>query len=184
MRVSKEKAAENRERILNAAAALMREHGISGVGVDALSEAAGLTHGGLYSRFGSKDRLMAEALQQALDGNASVSAAARDFKSYVNGYLSPRHRDTPGEGCALAALGAEIARSSPAARKSFTDGLRRLVEAVAQLMQRNSKAAKTDDALATLSTLVGALTLARAVDDPQLSDRILAAARRSLLSPR
>lgn len=180
MRVSKEQAAQNREKILRAAAMLIRERGISGVGVDALTEAAGLTHGSVYSQFGSKDRLAAEAVRFALDENAAAPGSAPDLKGYVNRYLSAPHRDTPGKGCALAALGAEMPRSSEAVRSSFTAGLRRMVEGVSDLMGGSSKRRRTDEALATLSTMVGALVLARAVDDLELSERILDASRKAL----
>src|SRR5690349_714182 len=117
MRVSKEKAAENRTRILTEAARLFRERGLSGVGVDALTEAAGLTYGSLYSQFGSKERLAAEALAHALASSpahrvseSEESALAR----FVSRYLSARHRDAPGHGCALAALGGEVPRQGPA----------------------------------------------------------------------
>jgi TetR/AcrR family transcriptional repressor of nem operon len=182
MRVSKEQAAENRSKILHAAAKLIRERGIAGVGVDALTEAAGLTHGSVYSRFGSKDSLAAEAVQLALQETASKPTQAADLKTYVSGYLSARHRDAPGKGCALAALGAEIPRSSVAVRSNFTAGLRRMVESVSNLIGSGSKRRRTDEAIATVAAMVGALVLARAVDDPELSDRILAACRHSLSS--
>src|SRR5690348_8595427 len=123
MRVSKEKAAENRDRILTEAARLFRERGLSGVGVDALAGAAGLTHGSLYSQFGSKERLAAEALSHALAGNSAKVEAARSLAGYVERYLSTEHRDGPGGGCALAALGGEVPRQGPAVRQSFTQGL-------------------------------------------------------------
>ena len=179
MRVSKEKAAENCERILRAAAELIRERGISGVGVDALTEAAGLTHGSVYSQFGSKDRLAAEALSLALSKSGSKYETL-DLSAYVTQYLSPRHRDAPGHGCALAALGCEIPRQSVAVRKSFTQGLRAMVDRISSLIRTGSPRRRTDEALATVATLVGALVLARAVDDPELSDRILEASRRRL----
>ena len=93
MRVSKERAAENRERIVTAAARLFRERGLSGVGVDALTQAAGLTHGSLYSQFGSKERLAAEALSHALAKTARRLGKARTLDEYVSRYLTPEHRD-------------------------------------------------------------------------------------------
>src|ERR1700747_3777571 len=98
MRVSKEQATENRERILKAASRLMREGGISGAGVDALTEAAGMTHGSLYSQFGSKERLVEEALEYALAVSGKATAEARTLDRYISGYLSPEHRDKPGQG--------------------------------------------------------------------------------------
>ena len=187
MRVTKEKAAENRARILAAAARLFRERGLSGVGVDALGEAAGMTHGSLYSQFGSKESLAAEALTQALArsaGKAVLEDAAPGegaLRGFVARYLSARHRDEPGQGCALAALGCEIPRQPPAVRRAFTEGLRATVGRIARLLPKGRRQAQEDEALAVMASLVGALVLARAVDDPALSERILAAARDRLM---
>ena len=126
MRVSKRQATENRERILIAASRLLRERGISGAGVDALTEAAGMTHGSLYSQFGSKDRLVEEALTHAL----TKGQAPRDrptLRSYVAGYLSREHRDASGQGCPLAALCCEMPRQSDGVRERFTEGLRGMI---------------------------------------------------------
>jgi TetR/AcrR family transcriptional regulator, transcriptional repressor for nem operon len=183
MRVTKEKAAENRARILTAAARLFRERGLSGVGVDALGEAAGMTHGSLYSRFGSKERLAAEALAEALArsaGKAALEGAAPGtgaLRGFIAHYLSARYRDEPGQGCALAALGCEIPRQPPAVRRAFAEGLRATVGRIARLLPEGRRQARADEALVVTATLVGALVLARAVDDPALSERILAAAR-------
>src|SRR3954447_14441702 len=114
MRVSKEQAAKNRERILDAASRLMRARGISGVGVDALTEAAGLTHGSLYSQFGSKERLAAEALHHALSTSSARMGDAETLDDYVARYLSSDHRDRRGDGCAMAALAGEIPRQGVA----------------------------------------------------------------------
>src|SRR4051794_18517702 len=114
MRVSKERAAANRARILAETARLIRESGIAGVGVDALTKAAGLTHGSLYSQFGSKERLVEAALAQALDAGGEKTrqelAAGGSLATIAKRYLSPAHRDTPGNGCAIAAIGPEAAR--------------------------------------------------------------------------
>lgn len=177
MRVSREKAAENRERILDEAARLFRERGLAGVGVDALADAAGLTHGGLYSQFGSKERLAAAALEHALAGSAARMGRARSVADYAARYLSPAHRDAPGGGCALAALGCEVPRQGGAIRAAFTAGVRRMVDRLSALLPGDADGAREKDALAAAATLVGALVLARAVDDPVLSDRIMAAAR-------
>lgn len=182
MRVSKEKAAENRTRILTQAARLFRERGLSGVGVDALTDAAGLTHGSLYSQFGSKERLAAEALAQALASSPVYRVCEPDpaalggaLDQFVSGYLSPRHRDAPGTGCALAALGCEIPRQGPTVRQAFTEGLRAMAARVSTLLPRRAGQTREHEALAVVAALVGGLILARAVDDPALSDRILAA---------
>jgi len=123
MRVSKEKAAENRERILNAASRLIRERGISGAGVDALTEAAGMTHGSLYSQFGSKERLVEEALGYAIAASGKTTAGAPTLDRYISGYLASEHRDQPGQGCPMAALVCEMPRQGPGVRGTFTAGL-------------------------------------------------------------
>ena len=178
MRVSKERAAENRERIVSAAAKLFRERGLSGVGVDALTEAAGLTHGSLYSHFGSKDRLAAEALNHALNLNAARMDDATTLDDYTARYLSQAHRDLPGDGCVMAALAGEIPRQGAAIRQSFTHALRGFMRRIARLKPGARKS--DDEALAIIATMVGALTLARAVDDPDLSIRLLEAARKHI----
>jgi len=178
MRVTKEKAAENRERILKAASRLIRERGISGAGVDALTEAAGMTHGSLYSQFGSKERLVEEALESAIavSGKTTAEAATRD--RYVSGYLSSEHRDKPGQGCPLAALVCEMPRQSSGVREKFTVGLRGMIRQLTGRMGAGLKQQQRDEqALATLASLVGALVLARAVNDPKLSDNILRATK-------
>ncbi len=179
MRVSREQAAANRDRILQAAARLIRERGIAAVGVDALAQAAGMTHGSVYSQFGSKDRLVAEALRHAMASSTERTAGRQDLGSFVEGYLSPRHRDAPGKGCAIAALGGEIGQQSDAARASFTEGLRGMIDRLAAL-QPEAAGDQRQAALAAAATLVGALMLSRAVDDPGLSDEILAAGRQAL----
>lgn len=186
MRVTKEKAAENRARIVTAAARLFRERGLSGAGVDALGEAAGMTHGSLYSQFGSKERLAAEALAEALASSAGkaaledVAPGSGALNGFIARYLSAGHRDEPGQGCALAALGCEIPRQPPAVRRAFTEGLRATAGRIARLLPEGRRQAQEDETLAVMATLVGALVLARAVDDPALSERILAAAKDDL----
>lgn len=184
MRVSKEKAAENREKILTAAARLMRERGIARVGVEELSTAAGMTQGSLYSQFGSKDALAAEAVRFALDINAENAERAQDLKTYLDGYLSDAHRNRPGKGCVLAALGGEMPQCSPAVRSGYTTGLRRMVDRISELIRTGQKRRREDEALVTVATMVGALILSRAVDDPEFSGRILEVSRQSLTKSR
>src|SRR5690348_15467569 len=118
MRVSKQQAAENRERIVTAAARLIRERGISGAGVDALTEAAGMTHGSLYSQFGSKERLVEEALGYAIAASGKTTAGAASLDRYISGYLACEHRDQPGQGCPLAALVCEMSRQGTCVRET------------------------------------------------------------------
>jgi TetR/AcrR family transcriptional repressor of nem operon len=181
MRVTKEKAAENRERILKAASRLMRERGISSVGVDALTEAAGMTHGSLYSQFGSKERLVEEAVAHAIATKGQEVPEAFALSDYVSEYLSTAHRDAPGTGCPFAALGCEVPRQSRGVRERFTAGVRGMIGLLSGRMGSGLKQRQREEkALATVASLVGALVLARAVNDPKLSDDILRATKKRL----
>jgi TetR/AcrR family transcriptional repressor of nem operon len=182
MRVSKEQAAKNRERILKAAAHLMRERGISSVGVDALTEAAGMTHGSLYSQFGSKERLVEEAVAYAIAAKGQEVPEVFALSDYVSKYLSAAHRDGPGSGCPLAALCCEMSRQSQGVRDRFTAGVRGMIGLLSGRMDSGRKQRQRDEeALATIASLVGALVLARAVNDPKLSDDILRTTRKWLV---
>lgn len=180
MRVTKEKAAENRARILNAASRLFREHGVSGVGVDALTGAAGMTHGSLYSQFGSKERLADEALAHALRASSARMGDAKTLEDYVARYLAPEHCEGRADGCAIAALAGEMPRHHGAIRGRFTLAIRAFSKRLQDLMPARHDA--EDRALASVATMVGALTLARAVDDEALAEQLLAAARRQITS--
>jgi TetR/AcrR family transcriptional repressor of nem operon len=176
MKVSREQVAEHRERILDSAAKLFREHGLDGIGVADLMKSAGLTHGGFYGHFASKEELMALACARALEHSVE-KWRARSLSELVRSYLSTRHRDNPGAGCALATLAGDVSRQGALVRRAVTGGLRSLVEVLAQKVPGKTAAAKRRKALAMYSTMVGALLLARAVDDPKLSEEILQAAR-------
>lgn len=181
MRVSKVQAAENRERILKEAARLIRERGISGTGVDALTEAAGMTHGSLYSQFGSKERLIEGALDYAIAAKGQEVPQVFALSNYVSEYLSQRHRDMPGSGCPLAALCSEMPRQSKSVRERFTAGVRGIVSQLGgQMDSRLTPRQRNDKALATIASLVGALVLARAVNDPKFSDDMLRATKNQL----
>lgn len=182
MRVSKEQAAKNRERILKAAARLMRERGISSVGVDALTEAAGMTHGSLYSQFGSKERLVEEAVAYAIAAKGREVPEVFALSDYVSEYLSAAHRDGPGSGCPFAALCCEMSRQSQGVRDRFTAGVRGMIGLLSGRMDSGLKQRQRDEeARATIASLVGALVLARAVNDPKLSDDILRTTRKRLV---
>jgi TetR/AcrR family transcriptional regulator, transcriptional repressor for nem operon len=181
MKVSKEKAAENREMILDAAARLFREKGLSEVGVGTLSEAAGLTHGSVYSQFGSKEKLMTEAMKYAFGKNAARATEMPSLVETLDYYLSAAHRDRLGRGCMIAALGCEMPRQSRSVRKTFTDGLQRNLARISAKLSKREKRSREDDAIALFAAMVGTLVLARAVDDSQFSDRILAASHKRLL---
>jgi TetR/AcrR family transcriptional regulator, transcriptional repressor for nem operon len=179
MRVSRQKAAENRQRIVDAAARLFRDGGFDGVGVDAIMKKADLTHGGFYGHFASKDALMAEAMAHALDRSTAWQQRLGRLAELVAGYLSDHHRADRANGCAVAALGADVARQGPALRKTVTAGVRQQIDRIVSLLKRGTPAARRRRAIATYAGMVGALMLARAVDDPVLAREILSAARQA-----
>lgn len=184
MKVSREQFAENRERILDVAGTLFREKGFDGIGIADIMKAAGMTHGGFYRHFASKDDLIDQASQKALTrgagywdrtigGDDSPHAA---LTRLLQMYLSEAHRDASGKGCSIAALGADAARQNGAIRKTFERGLESLVDKLTALMPGRTRALRRRKALASFSQMMGALVLSRAVDDPALSKEILSAA--------
>ena len=188
MRGSREQAAENREKILRIAASMYREKGFDGIGIADLMKAAGLTHGGFYGHFSSKEDLMAQACTHAVDelladGQARRAKSGGDsFVTFVEYYLSLNHRDNSGNGCLMAALGADAARQSPKVRNAFTDNAKRLLAGMMELLKgRVDEAQVHEKALVTLATLVGAQVIARAVNDEQLSQDVLRGVAASLL---
>ena len=186
MKVSREQAAQHRERILDAAAQRFRERGFEGIGVADLMKEAGLTHGGFFGHFSSKEDLIAEASARALAqslarwGKMADRAKGDPLSALAGAYLTSRHRDDPGAGCLLAALGPDVSRQGQAVRRSVSGYVRSAVDLVAKLVPGKSKAARRQKAISTWSTLVGAMVIARAVDDPALSQEILDAGRASV----
>ena len=176
MRVSREQAAENRTKIVDVASRLFREKGFDGVGLDEIMREAGLTHGGFYRHFASKDDLAAEALAKALVRGTEKLSPFTDLNGYVSAYLSDIHCADRRDGCGLAALGSDVAREGTGVRRALTDYVAARLGWIARLFGGSARV-KRKRAIATLSGLVGALTLARAVDDPALSKEILVAAR-------
>ncbi len=181
MRVSKQAAAENRQRILDAASKLFREHGIDAAGVDAIADAAGLTHGAFYSQFGSKEAVVTDALRLALDEardewtrQASGTDKRRALEKIIDGYLSPRHRNALGKGCPVAALGADISRQPKRVRAVFTKSFEEGLAVLTDLVPGKAPSRRHDLAIQLYSAMVGALILARAVSDDSLSRQILA----------
>ncbi len=173
------RGAASRARILEVAGRLFRERGFDAVGVDAVMREAGLTHGGFYTHFSSKEALVAEAAATALGRSAARwDALAREqapeaaLERIVASYLDPAHVAQPARGCLLTALGSEVPRH-PAARPGVTAAIRVMLEALARCLPER----RHDRAIAGLCTMVGAVVLARASDDPALSTEILAAAR-------
>ena len=184
MRVSREQANRNREAVIEAAGRLFREHGFTGVGIAEIMKAAGLTHGGFYGQFASKSQLEAEASRRALAekqrlwrSRQAPSAAAR-AASIADFYLTAAHRDAPAEGCAMAALLADSARAGPEVQAEFRDG----IEAYIALLEGEPAGdpVARDEAIATLSAMVGALALSRAVGAGALGDEILESVSRTL----
>ncbi|AIQ88477.1 MULTISPECIES: TetR/AcrR family transcriptional regulator [Methylobacterium] len=176
-RVSQEQAKLNRQRVVEVAATLFRERGLHGVGVADIMGAAGLTHGGFYGQFANKDALAAEAFETALTDNGRGQ-----LDSLVSNYLSIAHVRAPGMGCPVAALANDVAREAPDSpvRSRFTRGVRGMVDLMAALVPKTPKQKRRQRALSSLATLVGAVVLARAVDDEALAEEILGAARVSL----
>lgn len=179
MKVSKQQATENRERILTAAARLFREGGIAGIGVDAVSEAAALTYGSVYSQFGSKDRLAAEALAAGYAKAEDRGADIGTLHEFLAQYLSLQHRDNRGVGCFMAALGGEMPRQTTKVRATFTGIVKANIARIGQLLGCKPTA-RNDEAIFTVAAMVGAMMLSRAVDDPALSERFIDIARRRL----
>lgn len=185
MRVSRAQAAANRRRIVTEASRLFRERGYDGVAVADLMKSAGLTHGGFYGHFESKEALMAETCASSGDirtrwERLTAKRQQPPFQVLVEQYLSPRHRDQPGHGCLFAALSVDTARQTPEVRHAYTGTFRKFADMIADWLP-GRRANRRRRALATASSLVGALVLSRAVDDPELSSEILDAVRQQLL---
>lgn len=191
-RVSRAEAERNRAAIERAASRLIRERGL-GVSVADLMGAAGLTHGGFYGHFESKSELTAIACAHAFADSverwrkraAGAQDAAQAREALVSGYLTPYNRSTPGSSCPMAALAADVAREDDDApvRGVFRDGLEQLIDMLAAAQSDADRDADggRQAALAQISTMVGALVLARATKGNALSNEIMAAARRHLL---
>ncbi|MEG1769032.1 MAG: TetR/AcrR family transcriptional regulator [Comamonas sp.] len=191
MKVSKSQAAEHRAGIVESAARLYREKGLSGVGVAEITRDAGLTHGGLYRHFESKDALAREACLRAfewtiipLDGLELDSDAPSTTKlqAMVDSYLSASHRDHPGEGCPAAALATDAARAGPEMSEVFAQGVERNIQRFMRVLE-GEPVEKRAQTMVLLSSMVGALALARATaaGNPALSEEILRTLRERLV---
>jgi TetR/AcrR family transcriptional repressor of nem operon len=180
MRKSRSEAAETRQRIVRTASGVFRREGLGTPALDDLMAEAGLTRGGFYRHFASRDHLVAESLTVAFDGLIASMTAAIDERGERSPmevaselYLNEAHRDGPAEGCPLAALGSELARASESVRDVATDGLRRMIETIAAGDEFEPEADAREQALVSLSTMIGALSMARMVTDPDLSSALL-----------
>lgn len=175
MRYPTEETTAKHERIVKEASRLFRERGFENVSVGDVMKAAGLTHGAFYAHFASKEELQAAAV--AYGQNISLDRVQRSKEkkktkeSYADRYLSPWHRDNPGDGCTMAALGPEVARSAPALKAAFEQGFENILSA---------KGGNRNDAIFRTAAMVGAIVLARAVQNPRISDEILKSVRQKL----
>jgi TetR/AcrR family transcriptional repressor of nem operon len=180
MRITKQRAAENRERVVKEAARLFREKGFDGVGVGELMAAAGLTHGGFYNHFGSKDELEGAACRAVFDISVAKMAAlanipdqaAREaaFETYRTHYVSRESRDATAASCPMVAFAGDMSRQSEPVREAYASGLAAYIEAFSKASGK-----PREEAMRIFAGLVGALTLARSVAamDAKLSDEIL-----------
>ncbi|WP_231646295.1 TetR/AcrR family transcriptional regulator [Mycolicibacterium mengxianglii] len=198
-RVSRQQKERNRERIVAAAGQGFRARGIDGVGIDELMKTAGMTHGGFYNHFASKEDLALEVLNQGFTSSlatveALIGAHPRSSRAALNAiidsYLSTYHRDHPEEGCASAALAADAGRHGLQAQEEYRRGLQGYIAAITDLLRGSAKQTDTkldprkarEQAIALFSQLVGAQLIARATAqaDPELSDEVLAANSKEL----
>lgn len=188
MRVSRTQAQENRRAVIEAAGRLFREHGFDGVGLNDLMGAAGLTQGGFYKQFKSKDDLAVQACDRVLADSSDrltrmvESGVDNPFATIITRYLSDTHRAKIAEGCIFPALGPDAARHSPALIRSFETGIRSYLEILDRAKRASPPDRAQNDSAVVLSTMVGAVLLSRLVEDESLSHRILESAISSLLN--
>jgi TetR/AcrR family transcriptional repressor of nem operon len=175
--------AARHERILEGATRLIRERGLNGVSVPEIMKAAKLTHGPFYNHFSSREALVTEVIDRALGALASEISAVKSSKvarrQFLDSYLSLEHRDNPADGCAIAALATDVGRNPPA-KAPFTRRLKQVLTAVAAKFSTGGKDGSRAEAIRLLAQIVGALILARAVDDSELSEEILEKTRAAL----
>jgi TetR/AcrR family transcriptional repressor of nem operon len=188
MRYSKEHKQETHERIVRKASLRLREKGAHGVGVADLMKEAGLTHGGFYAHFASREALVIEAFNYAMDRSterwrklAEATPPEKRFAAIVESYLTTIHRDDPGHGCAVPTLGPEIAREGAKARKAFAARLDEMIEMMADQVPELPRKAARQQAIAALSTMVGALVLSRVAGSGEFSGEILETGREAAL---
>ena len=185
---SRQEKAASHERIVATASAHLRESGLEALRVDQVMSEAGLTHGGFYRHFNSRDELINEALGHALNNGSAVAQSAAQtlgenaLKAIIVGYLSPSHRDSPSTGCAVAALAEDMSRAKVEPRELYQEQVKRYLELFEALASRIEKE-KVNSKLSvlTLSALVGAVNISRATSDEELSLRILNETRDVLL---
>ena len=185
MRVSRVQAEENRQKVIDVASRLFREHGFDGIGLKDLMEGAGLTQGAFYKQFASEDDLAAQASRRALESasrrwSAAAAANPQDpLGAVIAFYLSMEHRAERMDGCPVVALGPDAARHGADVKASFEAGIREYLELLGRWIGDGEK--PSGKAMSILSTMVGAVVLSRAVNDERLSKRFLQAAAESVL---
>jgi TetR/AcrR family transcriptional regulator, transcriptional repressor for nem operon len=174
-----------RRRIIETAGACFRRRGLSGIGIADLMKEAGLTHGGFYAHFASKDALVAEALRLAserlrslIEEAAAAAPEGEKLMAVAARYLSSRHREHPENGCSIATLGPELGRESGAARRQFSANIQAAFERMAECSAVADREARQCEATGTFAAMVGGLILSRGVENPDEADRILADMRR------
>ena len=189
MRYSKEHKRETHARIVKKASVRLREKGAHGIGVADLMKEAGLTHGGFYAHFNSREALVIEAFGYAMDRAterwrklAETTPPEKRLATIVESYLTPLHRDDPGHGCAVPTLGAEIARESPKTRKAFSAKLEQMIDMMADQVLDVPRKAARKQAMAALATMIGTLVLSRIAGSGEFSDEILGAGRDAVLA--
>jgi TetR/AcrR family transcriptional repressor of nem operon len=188
MRYSREHKLETHERIVKKASVRLREKGAHGIGVADLMKEAGLTHGGFYAHFDSREALVIEAFAHAMDRSterwrklAEQTPPEKRLATIVESYLTTVHRDDPGHGCAVPTLGAEIARESPKTRKAFAAKLEQMIDMLADLIPEVPRKAARKQAMAALATMMGTMVLARIAGTGDFSEEILGAGRDAVL---
>jgi TetR/AcrR family transcriptional repressor of nem operon len=179
---SREDKAASHERIVRIAAARIREQGTEQPGVAEIMKAAGLTHGGFYKHFSSRDELIAEAIQQAMVDSepriAAITATAEDLlAALIDAYLSEEHRDDPGSGCGVAALSTDVARLGEVPHEAYRAQIERYLELFEPLMDSDDQ---RHSAMVTLSAMVGALVISRALGPTATSNELLRVVRETL----
>lgn len=174
MKVTKDKAAANKEAILTAASRLYREKGIDGIGIGELSRSVGLTHGGFYGQFpGGKEQLASEAVTRTFETNIRNWQNAKSIPELVKVYLTQKHLDNWTEGCAIPALAADVARTGGTVSQSFTQGIEQFIEILMPLVEGESQEEKLQQAQQVIASIAGAMLIARAVDKPELAKQFL-----------
>ncbi len=188
MRYSREHKLETHARIVKKASVRLREKGAHGIGVADLMKDAGLTHGGFYAHFDSREALVIEAFADAMDRSterwrklAEATPPEKRLATIVDSYLTPLHRDDPGHGCAVPTLGAEIARESPKTRKAFAAKLEQMIEMLADQIPEVPRKTARKQAIAAIATMMGTLVLSRIAGTGEFSGEILGAGRDAVL---